>query len=179
MKEEVKSIFNQAWQHRNDGNYKSSRELLNQVLALDSSDPNVVAQVYAYQGQIERDLESPKKALLLYSKALKEYQSSGNKNGIAYAERHIADIAMELNIHEQAEESFKRALTIYREDESGNAMNIANTVRGYALLQEKTHQYHKSRSLWEEAREIYNRFNIQEGVGECDHHLSNLDKLMD
>jgi hypothetical protein len=51
-------------------------------------------------------------------------------------------------------------------------LDLANTLRGLALVNESTGNMDQSKKLWNEARKLYADCNVEAGVSECDKKLS-------
>ena len=93
---------------------------------------------------------------------------------LAHTVRHVADIQSELGELEQAHANFADALAIYRAQADTGKLDLANTLRGYALLLEKLEDAAAARAMWEEARELYNAVGVQAGVDEAERQLHRL-----
>jgi hypothetical protein len=76
----------------------------------------------------------------------------------------------------QAEACYREALSLYRETGSVRELDLANAVRPYALLKERTGRTTEARELWTEAHGLYARVNARAGVDESARHLQNLAK---
>jgi hypothetical protein len=51
-------------------------------------------------------------------------------------------------------------------------LDLANTLRGLAFVNESMDKMDASNALWREARELYSRSDVGAGVAECDEKLS-------
>jgi hypothetical protein len=91
---------------------------------------------------------------------------------LAYAIRHEADILREECRPVEAEPLYREAESIYRQQGEKSELDLANTLRGLALIAESSGKTDASRSLWQEARQLYARCNVDIGVAECDQKLS-------
>ena len=76
----------------------------------------------------------------------------------------------------EAEPLYREAETIYRQLGAPNTLDLANTLRGLALVKESTGNIDQSKKLWNEARKLYAERNVEAGVSECDKKLSQLTK---
>jgi hypothetical protein len=65
-------------------------------------------------------------------------------------------------------------LELYRSNLDTKLLDLANTVRPYALLNEEQGNLDSARKLWEEARHLYGSLRVEAGVSECDDHISQL-----
>src|ERR1700720_3278617 len=63
---------------------------------------------------------------------------------------------------------------LYRSNLDTKLLDLANTVRPYALLNEEQGNLDSARKLWEEARHLYGSLRVEAGVSECDDHISQL-----
>jgi tetratricopeptide (TPR) repeat protein len=88
--------------------------------------------------------------------------------------RHIADIYQQERNPVQAKPLYEEALEIYRGNLNTILLDLANTVRPYALLMEEQGNSALAMKLWEEARNLYGSLRIDEGVLECNRHISHL-----
>jgi hypothetical protein len=77
----------------------------------------------------------------------------------------------------RAQPLYEEALNAYRGSYETRILDLANTVRPFALLQEAAGNREQARALWEEARVLYGSLRVEEGVAECEAHLSSLGKL--
>jgi hypothetical protein len=76
----------------------------------------------------------------------------------------------------QAEACYSEALSLYRETRTVRALDLANAVRPYALLKERTGRTTEARELWTEAHALYARVNARAGIDESARHIQNLVK---
>jgi hypothetical protein len=72
-----------------------------------------------------------------------------------------------------AEPLYLEAAGIYRQLDEKATLDLANTLRGLALVNESTAKPDASRSLWQEARELYAKCNVEAGVAECNKNFLN------
>jgi len=114
------------------------------------------------------DLES---AVTSYRLALAIYRELDLPDRIALTLRHIGDILVELKRFEPAGRSFDEALAIYRANPKTAPLELANAVRGFAVLKTELGETDSARALWKEARKLYQRCNIEAGVAECNERL--------
>lgn len=118
----------------------------------------------------ERRLESARQ---LYRQAAQLLRET-NRLRYAHTIRHIADMWQnEANLAE-AKPLYEEALEIYRSDLNTKVLDLANTVRPYALLQEAIGDGDFARDLWREAMSLYRSLRIEDGVRECEAHSGRL-----
>jgi tetratricopeptide (TPR) repeat protein len=124
-----------------------------------------------YQARKEHRLEE---SLESYRRAAMIYRSRNEPLGLAHTVRHVGDIQTELGDLTQAEASFIEALSIYRSHPDTKALDLANAIRGYALLKQIAGDKANALRLWEEARELYRTLNIDAGVAESNRRIAEL-----
>ena len=109
-----------------------------------------------------------------YAQAAKVHRDGEDFLAYAHTIRHIADIfQQEANLVE-AKPIYEECLELYRSNLSTRILDLANTVRPYAILNEELGDVDIARKLWEEARSLYGSIRLSQGVSECDAHLSKL-----
>jgi hypothetical protein len=72
----------------------------------------------------------------------------------------------------EAEPLYLEAAGIYRQLGEKATLDLANTLRGLALVNESAAKMDASKALWQEARELYAQCNGEAGVAECNKKLS-------
>jgi tetratricopeptide (TPR) repeat protein len=119
----------------------------------------------------ENDLAA---ARAYYAEAATIYR--GEKDSLAYAHtvRHIADMFLDESNLAEAKPLYEEALELYRGNLNTRLLDLANTVRPYALLNEKSGNLERARELWQEASNLYGSLRIEAGVSECDRHVRRL-----
>ena len=137
--------------------------------------PDLAAALCAL-GQIERDLKDLGAALKHYREAEKLYRGLGEDLGVAHALRHIGDVLRERSApkHDDALACYKEALAIYRNCEPERRLDLANTLRGLALLKQSTGEMADATSHWIEARDLYASVGVNAGVEESARRLAAL-----
>jgi tetratricopeptide (TPR) repeat protein len=120
------------------------------------------------QARVERDLGNTMRAVELYTELEDLQRMAGDRQGVAHAVRHQADIHRENALTELARALYEEALDIYRGESDTSPPDLANALRGLALSYSLSRQTEQARPLWEEARAIYASAGIKAGVDECD-----------
>ena len=126
-------------------------------------------------GQIERDLSNPRVALPLYKEAVALCREQEDALLLAHTVRHVGDIHQDLERDELAASCYEEALVIYRANKETQPLDLANTIRPFALLKENAGETEEAKRLWAEARDLYAASNIKEGVAECSRRLTRLE----
>jgi hypothetical protein len=143
--------------------------------SLESDRPSL-AEAFCGLAQAERDIGALGPASHQYANAILLYREIGPPARLAYALRHEADVLREMGQPADAEPLYLEAESIYRQLGGQATLDLANTLRGLALVNESTGNLEESRKLWNEARKLYADCNVDAGVSECDKRLSQLKK---
>lgn len=106
-----------------------------------------------------------------YAEAAKIYREQNDVLAYAHTIRHIADIYRIEAKYAEAQPLYEEALEIYRSNLDTKLLDLANTVRPYAQLNEATGNLETARQYWQEARNLYSSLRIEAGVEECDKHI--------
>ena len=120
-------------------------------------------------GQIERDLGRHEAASANYREAVEVCRGANAPVRMAHALRHLADIECERGLYEAAMGPVSEALEIYRQHPGVSPLELANTLRVLALLQESRGD--SAVAAWREARELYVSAGVEIGVKECEARL--------
>lgn len=97
---------------------------------------------------------------------------SGDVQGQAHALRHWADILRREGQVDASLTLYREVLDLYRTAPDTAPMNLANALRGFALLQSHPVPGDSALAAWREARDIYAANGVDAGVEECEHWLS-------
>ncbi len=122
-------------------------------------------------GQIERDEDRAENALPYYEEAVSLCRKEGDPLRLAHAVRHLADLHRGASRLDLAASCYDEALALYRGDQRTAALDLANAIRGFALLKDGRGDVEEGRRLWEEARTLYLAVGVQAGVEECSARL--------
>jgi tetratricopeptide (TPR) repeat protein len=126
------------------------------------------------QARKENDLAA---ARAHYTEAAKAYRDQNDSLAYAHTIRHIADMYLHESNLAEAKPLYEESLEIYRSNLNTKLLDLANAVRPYALLNEASGNLDLAKQLWQEARNLYSSLRIEEGVRECDAHLTQLSVL--
>jgi hypothetical protein len=107
-----------------------------------------------------------------YAEAAAQHRQQGLTLAWAHAIRHIADMWLEASELEAARPLYEDALEAYRGSLETRILDLANTLRPYALLNEAAGNAEAARALWLEAKALYASLRLEEGVAECQRHLA-------
>ena len=123
-------------------------------------------------GQIERDMGNPEVALPLYEEAVTIYRKQDQPFALAHTIRHVADIQQDLGRTDLAEPNYREALAIYRDHPETSPLDLANAIRGLAILIFDTGKREEARTLWQEAHDLYAAAHVEPGVQESARRLA-------
>ena len=126
-------------------------------------------------GQIERDSNNGAAALALYEEAVALCRQEGDALMLAHTVRHVGDIHQEGGRDDLAEPCYIEALSIYRCDNETLPLDLANTIRPFALLKENAGEVEEAKRLWAEARDLYAVAKVAQGVAESSRRLARLE----
>ncbi|HEY9183252.1 MAG TPA: tetratricopeptide repeat protein [Gammaproteobacteria bacterium] len=126
--------------------------------------------------QIERDTGNAAAAVPLYEEAVANCRAIGDRALLAHTLRHLGDVHQDLEQLAPAETCYREALALYRESGSAKPLDLANALRPYALLKERTGRNTEARELWAEAHRLYASVNAEAGVAESASHMQRLDE---
>lgn len=73
-----------------------------------------------------------------------------------------------------AEANYREALAVYRGHPDTSPLDLANAIRGLAILASDTGKNEESRALWQEAHDLYAAVNVEPGVKESSRRLAML-----
>jgi tetratricopeptide (TPR) repeat protein len=174
MTENFQEQFARGYKARTDGHAADSRAIFLKAVrsAAEEGDRPSLAEALCGLGQAEHDIGNLEAARHHYQGAAVLYREIGPPARLAYALRHEADILRQLCLPAEAEPLYVEAEGIYRQPGAEAELDLANTLRGLALVYESSGRSDASRSLFEQARALYAKCDVQAGVAECEAKLS-------
>src|SRR5271157_3384218 len=176
MSEASDKLVQQALQARRDNRLADAkRDLVEAVDICRKAGIRVdLAEALTGLGQIERDLHHREAARESYEEAAALYRAEGDALKIAHSVRHLGDIHREEGRPDLAEPCYREALDLYRGHEQTPPLDLANAIRGLAILKDHSGDTEAAKSLWEEARELYASVKVEAGVAESSRRLARL-----
>lgn len=175
MKPGVKQLLEEAWAMRREAKYDRAGILVEKAHGLcDDDNYNSLGRIYHIYMQFESDHGNPDKALKLCQKSLAYYKKAANLDRIAHSTRHIADMEYRLGKVSDAEQNYRNAIAIYRDNPKTFIGDLANALRGFGILLEKLGKIEEAIEIWEETKKLYLACKLQEGVDEADQRLNSL-----
>jgi tetratricopeptide (TPR) repeat protein len=177
MLEQSGKLRVRAHQARRENRPNDARQDLIEAVALCRQECKGIdlARALADLGQIERDLHCNDAALKNYEEAVAIYRAAGDVLGWAHTVRHVGDILRNMGRRDLAEPCFRTALDLYRGDARTAPLDLANTLRGYALLMDDNGESVRAKPLWQEARDLYAAVGVDAGVKESSRRLALLE----
>jgi tetratricopeptide (TPR) repeat protein len=176
MADKVDKLMAEGLAARREHRLADARNAFAQALTLsrEAEDPSKVAQALTGLGQIERDLGNNDAALRNYQDAVAMYRQQNEPLRLAHTVRHMADILRHCGRLRESEQHYSEALHIYRSHVETSSLDLANALRGFALLTSELGEVAKSKTLWTEARALYASTEVQAGVDESDTQIARL-----
>jgi tetratricopeptide (TPR) repeat protein len=132
------------------------------------------ASLYEELAYVERNLRDLETSQRHYRQASEIYRSLDNPLKAAHTIRHAADILREQKKLDEAGPLYAESLAIYRRHKDTPPLDLANAIRGFALLKEQVGNCKDALSLWLEARDLYELRGIAAGVSESDSRIKSL-----
>lgn len=177
MSESIDSLLTHATRARLEQRFGEARNDLRQAIEMGSrsKDHPRLARALAALGQIEHDLHNDDDALRLYEESAEIYRQLNSRVKLAHTVRHIADILRERGRLAASETSYCEAVEIYRSQPETAPLEMANALRGYALLKEALGENAEASAMWEEAGSLYAVANVETGVVESARRIAGLD----
>jgi tetratricopeptide (TPR) repeat protein len=174
VNETFKALFERGYQARREDRLADSRAIFIDAVRKASieADRPSLAEALCGLAQAERDIGNSEAASHHYANAAVLYRQVGPPARLAYAIRHEADVLREMCHPAEAEPLYLEAAGIYRQLGEKATLDLANTLRGLALVNESAVKMDASKALWQEARELYAKCNVEAGVAECNKKLS-------
>ena len=172
---DIKELLEEAWNKRRVGNYEEARDLVKKAQELSKDDDyNSLGRIFHVYMQFESDHDNLPKALEFCQQSLGFYQKANNSDRIAHSTRHIADLQRALGKDADSESNYRKVIDLYKADSQTHMGDLANTLRGFALVLEKRSKISEAKTAWEETKELYQACNLQAGVDEANEKLDSL-----
>jgi len=108
-------------------------------------------------------------ARLCYEEAVALFRETEEPLALAHTIRHLGDVYLEQGRPDLAEPCYLEAVGLYRSHAGASSLDLANAVRSLAVL-----RWEQTRTLWDEARQLYTALNIDAGIKESTARLTAL-----
>jgi len=175
MNSEVTKLLEKAWARRREEKYEDVESLLTEARSLcGEEDYDALGRIYHIYMQIDYDKGHLTKALVLCHQSLAYYKKLGIPERIAHSTRHLADLQCHLGQHVESENNYQKAINMYKESSTLHAGNLANALRGYAIVLENLNKLNEARTTWSEVKTLYQSLGIQAGVDEASKRMDAL-----
>jgi len=172
---EITKILEDAWKARNEGDYNTCLQLVQQAEAIcDPEDLERLGRIQHIHMQFHFDKDLYNEALNYSRKSVDLYQKSGNQDRIAHSTRHMADLELELGWLEDAKAHYETALSIYRQMNPIPIRDLINCITHYAVLMEKMGRKEIALVCWSEAFAFYTQVEFEEGIKEAEENVNRL-----
>lgn len=174
MPEITQKLRAEAMQARRENRLQDARNILRDALTLsrESADELDLAKTLTALGQSERDLGNNDAALPNYEEAIAICRKGNDPLALAHTIRHLGDIHRHEHHFEIAKACYREALQLYRDHDNPPPLDLANAIRGYAILRQEMGDALEAKSLWEEARTLYSEVNVEAGVNESSRRIA-------
>lgn len=177
MKEEIGKLLSAAWEERRKGSHAKAKKLVDAAMAhCLETDHDEMGRIHHVYMQIDYDHNRYLQAIDHAQDSMHHYRLAENRPGIAHATRHLADLHMHLGNLDHAEENYQTAIKILRDESGTSAGNLANALRGFAILMQRKGALQRALHLWREARSLYQSIGIAEGISEAEEQIRELSR---
>jgi tetratricopeptide (TPR) repeat protein len=178
MAESIDNLLHEAMRARRERRHEDAKQdLLSAAkLARAGGSPQDLASVLTALGQVERDLNHLDTARNRYEEAAEIHRAEGNQLRLAHAIRHVGDILRHEKQMDRAEACYHEALAIYRNHRDTSPLEMANAIRGMAILSSELGRREQAQALWKEARDLYASAQVVAGVEESERRIAELTK---
>jgi tetratricopeptide (TPR) repeat protein len=168
MSDTIDRLMQRALEARRESRLDDAKRDLTEAVALcrEAAAPGKLARALAGLGQAERDLHHNDAALRHYEEAVTLYRTEKDPLKLAHTIRHVADIHRHEGNQRLAEGCYENALGIYRQQPETPPLDLANALRGSALLKESLGEIEQARAQWQEAGKLYAEVCVEAGVAE-------------
>ena len=164
----INELLEEAWNQRRVGNYEKARELVERAKERTKDDDyNSLGRIFHVYAQFHSDKNDLPKALEMYEQSLEFYRKADNRDKIAHSTRHIADNQRELGQDENSERNYRLAVGIYKSNTRTFAGDLANALRGFAIVLESRNKIPEAIAAWEETKDLYRECDLQMGQDEA------------
>jgi len=155
----IDSLFRSGYEARREHRINDAKAIYTEAVhqCRSSKDQPHLAQSLTRLGGIERDLGDIEASLKHYQDAVAIYRTLDAPLALAHTIRHVGDILRESGQLAPALPCYEEALRIYRNHSDTGTLDLANTLRGFALLQAALGQTKEAISMWQETGELYNQ----------------------
>lgn len=172
----TESLLEQGREAKREHRLKHAQSLFRKALdeSRNSENRGLRATLYTELAYVERTLGEFEHSKTHYLKAAAIFREIQQPLRWAHSARHAADVLREQGKRERADVLYAEVLATYRANNGTSRLDLANAIRGFALLKTQMGAVRDALALWEEARNLYLSENIQAGVDECSAQIGSL-----
>jgi len=165
----AESLLEHGRQAKREHRLKYARSIFQKALDESRSSENRTLRgtLYAELAYVERklgELEHSKTHYLLAAEACRQLDQPLRW---VHNARHAADVLREQGRRDESGRLYAEVLETYRASQGAVRLDLANALRGYALLKGQTGAVEEACRLWREAGDLYHSENVDAGVDEC------------
>lgn len=176
MNSNISRLLGEAWSKRSEGKYEDVASLLTEAREqCEVDDYDALGRIFHVYMQVDYDKGNLSKALELCQQSLAYYQKSGIIERIAHSTRHLADLQCHLGLHAESESNYLKAIKMYKKSPNLHAGNLANALRGFAIVLENLNKRNEAQATWSEVKTLYQSLGIQAGVDEASQKIAALE----
>ena len=168
-------LIEQGRKARLERRLEDARSLFSEALEVCCSEdhPRMEAELHAELAYVERALHNVQAAETQYRQATEMFQTLGDQYRTAHNKRHLADILRETGRPLEAAPFYSESIDFYRK--SGEyPLQLANALRGLALMQGELKDFDGSLQSWAEAKALYQLVKVDAGAAESQKRIDQL-----
>ncbi len=167
---DLKPAIDRAWSLRAaDQNEEAERILVEAVNKLRRQGTVSELTITALRrlGHVYLDRGAADQALVLFIEGLDLARSLSDELAVAHMTRHVGDAYRASQQWEKAIQFYRESLKLYRTIDSPPRLDLANSIRMVALVEERLENMEEAIQLWTEAGDIYASVGITAGTDEA------------
>ena len=175
-RESASELLKQGYLARRESRLSDAGAFLAKAVgaARSSGEQRLLALALAGAGQIARDLGDTANAVAQYEEAVEILRGVGDPQALAHTVRHLGDIRRKREEFAESAACYDETLAIYKSDPKTPPLDLANALRGYALLKDRQGQPREAILLWREAGTLYESVGVEAGVAESKVQIARL-----
>jgi len=104
--------------------------------------------------------------VLKYKVAVARARRSDDRLRLAHSVRHLGDAYYYARRPALAEPCYLEALSIYRRDNQTRPLDLANSIRSFAVLKHESGATKEAQHLWQEAHHLFQSLKMPAGIAE-------------
>jgi tetratricopeptide (TPR) repeat protein len=170
-----KILIEQGRKARQEHRLEDARSLFSEALkqCCGDDDPRLEAELHSELAYVERALHDEQSAEANYRLAAEMFRTLRDPLRTAHNMRHLADILRETGRSHEAAPFYSESIEFFRK--SGEyPLQLANALRGLALMQGDLKDFSGSLQSWAEAKALYQMVSVDAGVAESRKRIDDL-----